>query len=104
MKLPKRILGLIAMAAAPVVVGCTADATEPTPAKTDQNIQGESSPAEAADARPDAPAVATPAKDEETTPRAEEPPTAPAVETTPVAPVFPASHSPGDICPACGMG
>ncbi len=40
MKLPCRILGLIAAAAAaPVIVGCASDVPEPSPNKTDQTIE-----------------------------------------------------------------
>jgi hypothetical protein len=40
MKLPCRILGLIAAAAAaPVIIGCSGESSEPSPNKTDQNIE-----------------------------------------------------------------
>ena len=44
MKLPCRILGLIAAAAAaPVIVGCGSETSEPIPNKTDQTIQADRS-------------------------------------------------------------
>jgi len=42
MKLPCHILGLIAaVGATPVIVGCAGEPSEPSPNKTDQNIQSE---------------------------------------------------------------
>jgi len=44
MKLPSRILGLIAAAAAaPVIAGCASESTEPTANKTDQKIHTQAS-------------------------------------------------------------
>ncbi|MBN9164105.1 MAG: hypothetical protein BGO98_23295 [Myxococcales bacterium 68-20] len=130
MKIPQRILGLLAVAA-PVVAGCGAEATEPASTRTDQNIQSEShaatpvssEPAEDSKAspRPDdatSPDGASPSpssssssssssEDEEASPPSEPqhlPPEWNPLEGPPVAPGVSSPSSGTEPCLACGMG
>lgn len=126
MKIPQRILGLLAVAA-PVVAGCGADATEPASTRTDQHIQSEShaatpvSPESAEDSkvspRPDdatSPDGASPSpspspsfEDEEARPPTDlqhVPPEWSPLEGPPGAPGVSSPSSGTDPCLACGMG
>ena len=126
MKIPQRILGLLAVAA-PVVAGCGAEATEPASTRTDQNIQSESHAAtpvssESADdsevsPRPDdatspdgasaSPSPSPSPEDEDASPPSEPqhlPPEWNPLEGPPVAPGVLSPSSGTDPCLACGMG
>ena len=67
MKIPQRILGLLAVAA-PVVAGCGAEATEPASTRTDQNIQSESHAATPVSSEPAEDSKASPRPDDATSP------------------------------------
>ena len=133
MKLPCRILGLIAAAAAaPVIVGCAGEPSEPSPNKTDQNIETQPT-SEEKQARDDAsepqplppsitelpavdapdPSSAPPPNEEMSSPPDEAggpvkgmPGASPAMPygAGPMAPHFGSGGTGQDPCPACGMG
>jgi hypothetical protein len=120
MKIPQRIVGLLAVAA-PVIAGCGADAGESESAKTDPNLRGQAHAPATTSSEP-TPSESTTGREpptgregaEEAAPADDEPPPSELEETPPLqrAPFTPlegphgspSTTTGGDPCFACGMG
>jgi hypothetical protein len=108
MKIPSRILGLLALAT-PLIVGCGGD--EPEPSKTEQDITStQTTPAEDAPTKNDERA---PTQDDALPMSAPQPeetkeasPRVPPTSDVPVSPFLgpPGGSTSQEPCPACGMG